>query len=141
MSEHDQPRSSPLGFLFSFKGRISRVQFLIGLGVIVVLLVFPLMSAANFMDPRGGVGLFVPVTILLLIAVAWIHSAIVVQRVRDAGHPGWYYFIFGLGPLVLLLSAELVGSLWSIALAVSLLLLLAPAFFPSESESRKAERT
>ncbi len=141
MSEHDQPRSSPLGFLFSFKGRISRVQFLIGLGVIVVLLVFLLMSAANFMDPRGGVGLFVPVTILLLIAVAWIHSAIVVQRVRDAGHPGWYYFIFGLGPLVLLLSAELVGSLWSIALAVSLLLLLAPAFFPSESESRKAERT
>ena len=141
MSEHDQPRSSPLGFLFSFKGRISRVQFLIGLGVIVVLLVFLLMSAANFMGPRGGAGLFIPLTVVLLIAVAWIHSAIVVQRVRDAGHPGWYYFIFGLGPLVLLLSAELVGSLWSIALAVSLLLLLAPAFFPSESESRKAERT
>lgn len=130
-----QVEEKPLGFLFDFKGRISRVQFLIGLGVIVVLLFFLLMSAANFMDPRGGFGLFVPTTILLLIAVAWIHSAIVVQRVRDAGHPGWYYFIFGLGPIALLLGAELLRSLWSIALAISLLLLLAPAFFPSKSET------
>jgi uncharacterized membrane protein YhaH (DUF805 family) len=139
--ENGQTRRNPLGFLFDFKGRISRLQFLIGLGVIVVLLFFLLMAAASFMDPRGGFSLFVPVTILLLVVIAWIHSAIVVQRVRDAGYPGWYYFIVGLGPFALLLGAELAGSLWSIALAVSVCLLLAPAFFPRTSERREAERT
>lgn len=142
VDENEQiPPTNPLGFLFDFKGRISRVQFLIGLGIIVVLLAFLLISAANFMDPRGGFGLFVPVTILLLIVIAWIHAAIVVQRVRDAGHPGWYYFVFGLGPIVLLLGAELAKSLWSIVLAVSFCLLVAPAFFPSEAERSKVERT
>jgi uncharacterized membrane protein YhaH (DUF805 family) len=142
MTTEQQPQQThswPLGFLFSFKGRISRVQFLIGLGVIVILAVCLLAAAAGFMDPRGGVGLFIPMTIILLIVVAWIHSAIVVQRVRDAGHPGWFYFIFGPGPFLLLLAAEYTGTAWSIAVALALLLVIAPAFFPRESERLKAE--
>ena len=60
-----------------------------------------MFAAASFMDPRGGPGLFIPVTIVLLILVAWIHSALVVKRLRDAGIPAWYWFIFGPGPFVL----------------------------------------
>jgi uncharacterized membrane protein YhaH (DUF805 family) len=127
-----QGEGKPLDFLLSFKGRIGRGQFLAGLGVIFALAVCMLLAAANFMDPRGGPGLFIPVTILLLLAMAWIHAAIVVKRVRDAGHPGWHYFIFGPGPFVLLLAAERLGSLWLLGVAGFLGLIAAPAFFPSK---------
>src|SRR5690349_7551504 len=102
--ESQQSQSTSPGFLFSFRGRISRVQFLIGLGVITALTFCLVVTTERFM--RGGFDMLLPVMILSLIAVAWIHSAIVIQRVRDAGHPGWYYFIFGPGPFLLLLSTE-----------------------------------
>jgi len=133
-AEGNQPQApgKPLDFLLSFKGRIGRGQFAAGLGVIAVLAVCLLAAAASFMDPRGGPGLFIPITIVLLIMVAWIHSAIVVKRLRDAGQPAWHYFIFGPGPFVLLLTAEYFHSLWSIALLVALALFVAPAFLPSK---------
>ena len=132
MSEQDQARPNPLGFLFSFKGGIGRGQFVSGLGVIVALAFCLLFAAASFMDPRGGSGLFIPITFILLIAIAWIHCAIVVQRLRDAGQPAWHYFIFGLGPFLLLLAAEYFGFLWWIAILAALALFLAPVFFPSK---------
>lgn len=136
MSRDEKPEQSgsdPFGFLFSFKGGIGRAKFLAGLGVIIVLLFCLLAAAANFMDPRGGLGLFIPLSLVLLIAVAWIHSAIVVKRLRDAGRPGWQYFIFGLGPFVwLLLSAEFFEKLWFVVIVVFLALIAAPAFFPSK---------
>jgi uncharacterized membrane protein YhaH (DUF805 family) len=120
-------------FLFGFKGGIGRAKFLAGLGVIIVLLFCLLAAGASFMDPRGGFGLFIPLSLVLLIAVAWIHSAIVVKRLRDAGQPGWHYFIFGLGPFVwLLLSAEFFEKLWFVVTVVILALIAAPAFFPSK---------
>jgi uncharacterized membrane protein YhaH (DUF805 family) len=134
--EQAQSGGNPLGFLFSFKGRIGRGQFLIGFGVIVALAVCLLAAAAGFMDPRGGVRLFISLTILFLIAVAWIHCAIVVKRLRDAGFASWYWFIFGPGPFVLLLlAAEYLRSLWWLALLGSLALIIAPAFFATRSET------
>ncbi len=134
-SQDQTPHVNPIGFLFSFKGRIGRNKFLIGLGVIVILGFCLLAAAASFMDPRGGPGLFIPLTVLLLIAIAWVHAAIVVQRLRDAEQPGWHYFIYGPGPFMLLLTAEYFRSLWSIALLVSFALFVAPAFFPSKPET------
>ena len=132
--EQDQikPGGAPLDFLFSFKGGIGRGQFLAGFGIIVVLLFCLLAAAASFMDPRGGPGLFIPLTIILLVLVAWIHSALVVKRLRDAVQPSWLYFVFGPGPFALLLAAELAGSLWFMVILVSLGLVIAPAFFPSK---------
>jgi uncharacterized membrane protein YhaH (DUF805 family) len=127
-----RPEGKPLDFLLSFKGRIGRQQFFVGLLILVGLAFGLLFAAASFMDPRGGPGLFIPITILLLIAVAWIHSAIVVKRLRDAGRPGWQYFVFGPGPFVLLLAAERFGSLWFAAIIGFLGLIAAPAFFPSK---------
>jgi len=132
MSEQDQARPNPLGFLFSFNGGIGRAKFLAGFGVVVVLRFCLLAAAASFMDPRGGPGLFIPLAIILLILVAWIHSALVVKRLRDAGQPGWHYFIFGTGPGALLLVTELAGSAWFMVILVSLGLVVAPAFFPSK---------
>jgi uncharacterized membrane protein YhaH (DUF805 family) len=133
MTAEDQAQreAKPLGFLLSFKGCIGRQQFFVGLLILVGLAFGLLFAAVNFMDQRGGPGLFIPITILLLIAVAWVHSAIVVKRLRDAGRPGWQYFLFGPGPFVLLLAAERFGSLWFAAIIGFLGLIAAPAFFPS----------
>lgn len=129
MSEDQvQSEGKPLDFLLSFKGCIGRSQFFAGIGIIFVLLVCLLAAAAGFMDPRGGVGLFIPISVLLL-AAAWIHSAIVVKRLRDAGKAGWQYFLFGPGPFVALLGAEFLGSLWFLAVILSFALILAPGFF------------
>jgi len=132
MTDEQNARTSPLGYLFSFKGSIGRGQFVGGLGVIVALAFCLLFAAASFMDPRGGPGLFIPITIILLITVAWVHCAIVVQRLRDARRPAWHYLIFGPGPLLLLLSAEYFRSLWWLAILAALALFFAPAFFPSK---------
>ena len=131
-SQNQTPHVNPLAYLFNFKGRIGRNKFFGGLGVIIALLICLFVAAANFMDPRGGFGLFIPLTIIFLILIAWIHSAIVVQRLRDAGHPGWQYFIFGPGPFVLLLGAEMLGSLWFAAFLAFLALIVAPALFPTK---------
>jgi len=133
--DQTQREAKSLGFLLSFKGRIGRGQFVAGLGVIVALGVCMVAALASFMDPRGGPGLFIPITIVLLIAVAWIHSAIVVKRLRDAGRTGWQYFLFGPGPFVLLLAAERFGSLWFVAIIGFLGLIAAPAFFPSTMDT------
>jgi uncharacterized membrane protein YhaH (DUF805 family) len=134
MSEDQaQSEGKPLDFLLSFKGRIGRSQFFAGLGIIFVLLVCLMAAAAGFMDPRGGVGLFIPISILLLLAAAWIHSAIVVKRLRDAGKAGWQYFLFGPGPFVALLGAEFLGSLWFLAVILSFALILAPGLFPTRA--------
>jgi uncharacterized membrane protein YhaH (DUF805 family) len=134
MSRDEKPEQSggdPFGFLFGFKGGIGRAKFLAG--VIIVLLFCLLAAAANFMALRGGFGLFIPLSLVLLIAVAWIHSAIVVKRLRDARQPGWHYFILGLGPFVwLLLTAEFFEKLWFVVIAVFLGLIAAPAFLPSK---------
>jgi uncharacterized membrane protein YhaH (DUF805 family) len=143
MSEHDGMGSdavpNPLAFLFDFKGRIGRPQYFLGLGTMVVLLLCTGFAAANFMDSRGGFGLFIPITIILLIVMAWIYFAIVVQRIRDAGKSGWYFLVFGLGPVVWLpLSIEFLPSLWLLNAVVFLGLILAPAFLPSARLAAKS---
>ena len=130
--EQVQGEAKPLDLFLSFKGRIGRGHFAAGLGAMIVLGVCLLAAAAGFMDPRGGPGLFIPITIVLLILVAWIHSAIVVKRLRDAGIPAWCWFIFGPGPFVLLLlAAEYLKTFWWVAVLAALAIFVAPAFFPS----------
>jgi uncharacterized membrane protein YhaH (DUF805 family) len=128
-----QPEGKPLDFLLSFKGGIDRQQFFVGLLIIVGLAFGLIFAAASFMDPRGGPGLFIPVTIVLLILVAWIHSALVVKRLRDAGYPVWYWLVFGPGPFALLLVAERAGFLWFMVVLLSLCLLIAPGLFPTKT--------
>jgi uncharacterized membrane protein YhaH (DUF805 family) len=128
------PASAWLNLLFSFKGRIGRVHFLVCLALVVALFACLFTAASYFMDPRGGGGVFIPVTFLLLIAVPWIHSAIVVKRLRDAGRPAWLYFVFGLGPFIwLLATAELFEYFWPVILIVFAALLAAPGFFPTQT--------
>lgn len=127
-----QTEGKPLDFLLSFKGRIDRRQFLAGLLILVGLIFALLFAAASFMDPRGGPGLFIPISIVLLIAVAWVHSALLVKRLRDAGHPAWYWLIFGPGPFALLLFAEQAGPFWFMVALLSLCLLIAPGLFPTK---------
>jgi uncharacterized membrane protein YhaH (DUF805 family) len=130
--------ANALAFLFDFKGRIGRPQYFLGLGAIVVLLLGTGFAAANFMDTRGGFGLFIPITIILLIVIAWIYAAIVVQRLRDAEKPIWYFLVFVFAPFIwLVLSIEFLPFLWMLNALVFLGLILAPAFFPSATPAAK----
>jgi uncharacterized membrane protein YhaH (DUF805 family) len=134
--EQTLAEKKPLDLFLSFKGRIGRGQFAAGLGAMMALACVMLFAAANFMDPRGGPGLFIPITIVLLILVAWIHSAIVVKRLRDAGIPAWCWFIFGPGPFVLLLlAAEYLKTFWWLAVLAALAIFVAPALIPSKPEA------
>jgi uncharacterized membrane protein YhaH (DUF805 family) len=136
--ERNQPgaEGKPLDFLLSFKGGIGRQQFFVGLLILVGLAFGLLFAAASFMDPRGGPGLFIPITIVLLIAVAWIHSALVVKRLRDIGYPAWYWIVFGPGPFILLLlAAEYLKTFWWIAVLAALAIFVAPAFIPGKPEA------
>jgi uncharacterized membrane protein YhaH (DUF805 family) len=102
--------------------------------VMAGLLVGLVAVLANFIDARGEGGLFVPLSFVLVIVMAWIHAAIVVKRMRDAGRPGWYYFVFGLGPFAwLLLTLELAANFPFIAALGFLGLMIAPVFFPSKA--------
>ncbi len=131
-----QTAAKPLDLFLSFKGRIGRGQFAAGLGAMIALAFVMMFAAASFMDPRGGPGLFIPITIVLLILVAWIHSAIVVKRLRDAAIPGWCWFIFGPGPFVLLLlAAEYLKTFWWLAVLAALAIFVAPALIPSKPEA------
>ena len=142
MTDEQSPHTKPLDFLFSFKGGIGRGPFVAGLGVMVVLLICMMAAAASFMDPLGGVGLFIPITFALVILIAWIHAAIVVKRLRDAGRPGWYYVIFGLGPFLwLFLTLEFVANFAFLPFVVALVflgLIVAPAFFPTKTDTKPA---
>src|SRR5688500_7478505 len=130
-----QGEAKPLDLFLSFKGHIGRGQFFAGLGVIAGLGVVMLFAAANFMDSRGWPGLFIPITIVLLISVAWIHSAILVKRLRDVGIPAWCWFIFGPGPFVLLLmAAEYLKAFWWLAVLAALAIFVAPALIPGKPE-------
>jgi uncharacterized membrane protein YhaH (DUF805 family) len=137
MADEQTPvEKKTLDLFLSFKGRIGRGQFAAGLGAMIALACVMLFAAASFMDPRGGPGLFIPITIVLLILVAWIHSAIVVKRLRDAGIPAWCWFIFGPGPFVLLLlAAEYLKTFWWLAVLASLAIFVAPALIPSKPEA------
>jgi uncharacterized membrane protein YhaH (DUF805 family) len=141
MNEPDRTSTESSGgnFLFGYRGRIGRAQYWIGMAVIVGMLLGLLSAAAFFMDPRGGSGLFIPITILLLILIPWVHSAITIKRLRDAGLSGRSYLIFGGGILLwVLLTAELVTVL-SLLLPLGLLALLAiPGLLPAENEPQNA---
>lgn len=118
--------------LFGYRGGIEPAKYWIGMAANVAMIIGLLLAAAFFMDPRGGMGLFVPVTIILLVLVPWVHSAVTIKRLRDAGRSPISYLIYGGGPFLwLFLTIEFVEYLGFVILAVFLLFIAIPGFLPS----------
>jgi uncharacterized membrane protein YhaH (DUF805 family) len=121
--------------LFSYRGSIGRLKYWIGLFVALATAIFALMSAAQVMNPTApssGAILAVP----LLAIFVWIHSAVTIKRLRDAGLSGAVYILFVAGPLVwLAITAEYIESMWPLIVCVLIALLAAPGILPKRVQS------
>ena len=69
----------------SYRGRMGRKQYWIGLAIALVFAVFAMVSFASVMSPTGGGAPFLAIPLLMIFF--WIHSLITVKRLRDAGLP------------------------------------------------------
>jgi uncharacterized membrane protein YhaH (DUF805 family) len=92
--------------LFSFRGRLSRLPFILsslGLGAGMVVLVLAAVSAFLVSRAHGGASNMIPVWLAMLAAVPvflWVSLALQARRFRDIGWdpvyviPGWIGFGF-----------------------------------------------
>jgi uncharacterized membrane protein YhaH (DUF805 family) len=104
MTESEQPtsaaQSDPLS-IFSYRSRLGRSGYFLGLLLELGLLFLALVAFAMAMNPTGsggGPGVFFVVAPI----VVWIHSLITVQRLRDAGKPVGAQVLFVAVPIVLI---------------------------------------
>jgi uncharacterized membrane protein YhaH (DUF805 family) len=97
-------RPIPWGWLlFSFRGRIRRTLFWIGIAIGAAVYMIPLIILGMLPDsPSGADWLAAPAGIVMLIGV-WILLAVTIKRLRDRGKSGWW---------VLAVLIPLIGPLW-----------------------------
>ena len=105
MTDHGQPNPNPEPVhplaMFSYRGHLGRGGFFGGLLVEVLLILGELLVFAQAMNPSGGGGgpelliVFIPI-------VVWIHSLIVIKRMRDAGKGVSDALLFAAAPFVML---------------------------------------
>ena len=123
--------------IFTYRGRIGRGGYFLGLLVELGLLFLALVAFANAMkstDSSGGPGLFLVVGPIVI----WIHSVITVGRLRDAGKPAGSFVLFAIAPIILIggMLATLNDSYeiaWLIVL-VTLVLVVIPGLMPSKPD-------
>ena len=106
--------SIPWGWLlFSFRGRIKRALFWIGIAVGAATCMIPLLILGMLPDTASGLDwLSAPASIAMLIG-AWILAAVMVKRLHDRGRPGWWalaVLIPVFGPLWLLVELGFLDS-------------------------------
>ena len=122
--------SDPINF-FSYRGRIGRGQYWIGLGIGLLILFAALAMLASGMNPTGGGAPFLAIPCLMLFF--WIHSIVAIKRLRDIGLSGWYYLVFGIAPFAFLaLTLGYIGLIDPIIAIVFFGLLVLPGLLPGK---------
>lgn len=103
-----QSRGSLIWFLFSPRGRISRVEFWVFHLALIALAFFGLLAIGLAYDPSFVLGGAVAVTVEFLLGYATIglmalavlsSLAVSAKRFHDRGRPGWWSLI-GLVPVI-----------------------------------------
>jgi uncharacterized membrane protein YhaH (DUF805 family) len=95
--------------LFSFEGRIGRLQYFMGsLALAALLVVVPLLGMVFGIFSAHHTGILGLLTMVLLLIVTvplaiWAGWALAVKRVHDRDH-NWYFVFIGLIPFI--------GSIW-----------------------------
>jgi len=102
MTDSEQSRSpgasDSIQFL-TYRGRIGRLLYFLGLFGEVALLFLGLASLAAANNPTGGGG-GIGLLLFMIPVVVWIHSLLVVNRMRDAGQSTGASLLFAIGPFV-----------------------------------------
>ena len=100
---------NPFAMLFGFRGRLGRLKYWIGLACALGLAFLALGGLAAANAPTGGAAGLIILALPAIIAAIWIHTAITVKRVRDAGQPSGIQALFAAGPwLIGIASIELI---------------------------------
>ena len=121
----------PFAAFFSYKGRIGRGQYAIGMAAAVVMLIVAFGALSTVMSPTGGgaPALAIP----FLGGFFWLHSTVTIKRLRDAGFPAWHYLLYLIGPFLwIALTAELIDVLGPVVLIGLVAFFAAPGLFPSK---------
>jgi len=132
-----QPVSASGGgpLLFSYRGRIDRKKYWIGIVAVLASLVAAVAFGAQAMNPTGAssvVLLGLPFAVLAI----WIHSAVTAKRLRDAGFSGWGLLLYAASPAIWLAATlELIEYIGFLIGIVFLALLMIPGFLPSKPAS------
>ncbi|MEX0751364.1 MAG: DUF805 domain-containing protein [Xanthobacteraceae bacterium] len=124
-------RSRGLGRWFTYRGQMGRGGYWLAQIPLLGLLFGALAAFATVMNPTGkGIP---ELAIPFLAGFFWIHSAVTIKRLRDAGIPVWTYVIFGLGPFAwLALTLEYIEYA-GVAIAVGFLaFFVIPGVLPSK---------
>lgn len=123
--------SDPFIDFFSYRGRIGRAQYWIGLGICLISLLAAAASLASAMNPTGRGAPFLAIPCLMLFF--WIHSLVAIKRLRDMGLSGWYYFVFGIAPFAFLaLTLEYIEYIGPIIAIIFCGLLVLPGLLPGK---------
>lgn len=138
MANHENAAPSAdagaFGRTISFRGRLSRGQYLAWLLGEVALLAVGFGALAGLNNPTGGGS--APLVIAFPLAALYLHFCLVTARLRDAGvaKPVPLGMIVALLPFVWLgLTFERVESLWPVVLAGFVLLYFGPALPSSKA--------
>ncbi len=126
--ERAEQKPDEIGKFLTFRSRISRGWYFLGLLGEIVFIFIALAAFAGLNNPTGGGSL--GLTVVFAIAALWIHVTLVVGRLRDAGAPVLLGIILAIAPFVwIALTAEYIESLGVLMLLVLLALFLLPGLF------------
>ncbi len=125
--------------LVGFRYRIGPLKYLLGL---VIALGFLFFAVGTFVEanmrPIDSTGNSTP-TAFALAAFAWVHTAITVNRLRDADMPWWVGVVVLSGPYALAALAVLYEAIFFIPALVAIPLFFAvPLIFPRRTETAGA---
>jgi uncharacterized membrane protein YhaH (DUF805 family) len=121
-----------LSALISFRGRMGRLGYSIGISIAGLLLAGGFWAFVRASTPNV-IGDAAPLALVLLVLFLWVHSAVTIKRLRDAGMPAWHYLLYVFGLIAWLV---LVGPIKSEALILVGLvaIFVLPGFYKSKPD-------
>ncbi len=133
-SDHAEQKPDEIGKFLTFRSRISRGWYFLGLLGEIVFLFIALAAFAGLNNPTGGGSL--GLAVVFAIVALWLHTTLVIGRLRDAGAPVLLGIILALAPFVwIALMLEYIESLGWLMAIVFISLYLLPALFKPKAET------
>jgi uncharacterized membrane protein YhaH (DUF805 family) len=112
--------------MFAYRGRIGRIYFWLGLMATSGIAGFIAAIVEGTFTGVGEIGRFLSVAVIAGLVV-WMHSAVIVKRLHDRDHSGWWYLFYGIAPPFVFFSAIQLHSVGQLEAASILYVLSAVA--------------
>jgi len=93
------PPSAQRPSLLSYRSRLGRRGYFIGISVAVLILLGIFFAFVHASTPTATGIDTAPLMLVLLPVFFLVHSVVTVSRLRDAGLPAWHYVLYVLGPI------------------------------------------